>query len=190
MRITKIIAGLATSVWLLSVAYSADTYSLDSVHSNIGFSVRHLGITNVKGKFEDVSGTLVYDDKNVTKSSVKVTIKAASVNTDSNMRDKDLRSANFFETDKYPEITFVSKSVTKVKDGYILYGTFTMHGVSKDISIPFEILGTTKDPWGGTRMGVEGGVTINRQDYKMTYGTSIVGSDVKISLDAEWVKQK
>ncbi len=196
MSIKKVFAGLAGGLLLASIAFGADIYKIDPVHTNIGFSVRHMGITNVKGKFGDVSGTIVYDDKNIAKSSVNVTIKAASINTDNDMRDKDLRSANFFEVDKYPEITFVSKSVKKSGDEYILTGTFTMHGVSKEISFPFTIIGITKDPWGSTRMGTEASLKVNRKDYGINYnkvldnGGLVVANEVKIELEVEAVKQK
>ena len=188
-----LVIGFILSILTVGLVFAADTYKIDPVHSNMGFSVRHLGITNVKGRFDDVSGTINYDDKDITKSSVTVTIKASSINTDNTMRDNDLRSDNFFDVAKYPELTFVSNSIqkTSTKDKYIAKGTFTLHGVSKEISILFTILGTTKDPRGNTRMGIEcDPITISRKDYGMTYGSMMVGDDVKISLDVEAIMTK
>jgi|WetSurMetagenome_2_1015567.scaffolds.fasta_scaffold436445_2 polyisoprenoid-binding protein YceI len=175
---------------------AADTFTIDPSHSNIGFSVRHLVISNVKGTFADFAGTIVYDSSDVTKSSVNVTIKVASINTAVEARDTHLKSPDFFDAAKYPEITFQSTKVEKTDSGLMVYGKFTMHGVTKDIAIPFAILGTTKDPWGNFRLGAEGTLSINRLDYGLAWsklteaGGLVVGNEVKIDLNVEAVKKQ
>jgi len=180
----------------IGLAYAADTYQIDPVHTHIGFAVRHLVINNVKGEFTDYSGTIVYDESDITNSSVEVTIKAASINTGNAKRDADLRSPNFFDVEKYPLITFKSKRVEKKGDGYRLVGDLTMHGVTREVAMPFKILGKIKDPWGNTRIGAEASLTLDRRDYGLKYakkidaGGLIVGNEVKIELNVEAVKQK
>lgn len=196
MRLKKMVWALLLSLFLVNAVFSADKYALDPVHSSIGFSIRHLVINSVKGKFTEFTGTLLYDEGDITKSSVNVTIKAASINTGTPNRDKDLRSANFLDAEKFPELTFQSQRIEKRGDGYVAVGTLTMHGVSKEISLPFTITGKIKDPWGGTRMGIEAGITLDRRDYGMNYGKTldggglVVGNDVKIEIAAEAVKAK
>jgi polyisoprenoid-binding protein YceI len=196
MYLKKMIWASVLSLFLVSTVFSADKYTLDPVHTSIEFSVRHLVINNVKGKFTDFSGTLLYDDGDITKSSVSVSIKAASVNTGTPNRDNDLRSANFLDAEKFPEITFQSQRIEKREDGYLAVGTLTIHGVSKEITLPFSITGKIKDPWGGTRMGIEVALTLNRRDFGMNYGKTldggglVVGNDVKIEIAAEAVKAK
>jgi polyisoprenoid-binding protein YceI len=196
MYLKKMIWASVLSLFLVSTVFSADKYTLDPVHTSIEFSVRHLVINNVKGKFTDFSGTLLYDDGDITKSSVNVSIKAASVNTGTPNRDNDLRSANFLDAEKFPEITFQSQRIEKRGDGYVAVGTLTIHGVSKETALPFSITGKIKDPWGGTRMGIEVALTLNRRDFGMNYGKTldggglVVGNDVKIEIAAEAVKAK
>lgn len=177
-------------------AMAADKYKIDPSHANVGFSVKHMVITNVKGKFTDFSAELVFDENNLAASSLNATIQVASINTGNKKRDAHLRSPDFFNAKKYPEITFVSNKIEKTADGYIARGTLTMRGVSKEIALPFKILGKIQDPWGNTRMGTEGGLTINRQDFGVKWnqnldaGGVVVGNEVKIELDAEFIKQK
>ena len=195
MRYRTIASSLALSLVLATRAFAADNYEIDPVHSRVGFSVRHLTISNVQGRFMDFAGKIQYDEQDVTKSSVDVKIQAKSVNTENEMRDNDLRSPNFFDVAKYPEISFKSSKVEKQGEGYVLVGTLTMHGVSREVQVPFTSLGKAKDPWGGTRVGFDAGVTINRQDYGLTYakaietGGLVVGNDVKIELNIEAAKK-
>lgn len=193
MQARKIVLVAALLLFLAAPAWSADTYQIDPVHSTLGFSVRHLMLSNVQGRFNDVSGTILYDEQDITKSSVKVTIQAASINTENQNRDNDLRSPNFFDVANYPTLSFESKRVVKRRGGYVLIGTLTMHGVSKEVEIPFRILGKVKDPWGNTRIGLEGGLSVNRQDYGIAYnktfegGGLVVGNEVRIELNVEAV---
>ena len=173
----------------------AGDYSIDPAHSTIGFAVRHLEISLVDGRFKEFTGTIRYDDKDVTKSSVTFAAKVASIDTEVEARDTHLRSADFFEVEKYPEMTFKSTRVERRSDrGYVLHGDLTLKGVTKPVAIPFTMTGAVTDPWGGTRFGVEGRTTINRRDFGITYGNALpgggfdVGDEVEITLRLEAVK--
>ncbi len=196
MRFKSVLLSAAAGLLVAGTAFGADSYKIDTAHSSVGFSVKHMVITNTKGNFKDFSGEILFDPKNVTKSSVKVTIKAASIDTDNADRDKHLRSGDFFDAETHPEITFVSKKVEKKGDGYLLTGTLTLRGVSKEVSFPFTLTGPVQDPWGNTRIGAEAGLTINRQDYGVSWnktldtGGVLVGDNVKIELAVEAVKSK
>jgi polyisoprenoid-binding protein YceI len=178
-----------------TMAWCADRYEIDKVHSTIGFKVRHLGLSSVTGKFADFSGTIMYDEKDVTNSTASVTIKTASIDTGSEKRDEHLRSADFFDVAKYPEITFVSKSVSKKGEDLVLAGALTMHGVTRDVSIPFTIGGKATDPTGVVRAGAEGATTLNRLDYKigdnkmLNSSTMLIGNEIKVELLVEAVKK-
>ena len=176
-------------------AFGADSYSIDAAHSSIVFSIRHMAISNVRGRFTDFSGTLVYDEQDINKSSVEITIKAASINTDVKQRDDHLRSADFFDVAKYADITFKSARIEKKGETYAAIGMLTMHGVSKEVAIAFKIGGKTKDMGGTIHLGAEGMLTINRQDYGISWnktldnGGLLVGNDVQIELNIEAVKK-
>jgi polyisoprenoid-binding protein YceI len=173
----------------------AGGYDIDPAHSIIGFSIRHLEINWVEGRFKDFKGTIHFDDSDVTKSAVEFTAKIESIDTGVAPRDKHLRTADFFDAEKYPEMTFKSTRVErKGKDGYVLYGDFTLKGVTKQVQLPFTITGAIKDPWGNTRFGVNAQTKINRRDYGITYGSAMsgggfdVGDEVTIELHLEAVK--
>jgi polyisoprenoid-binding protein YceI len=178
-----------------STAFAADRYEIDPVHTRIGFTARHLMINNVSGRFMDFTGNILYDEQDITKSAVAVKVQAASVNTENKMRDDDLRSPNFFDVVKFPEVVFQSSRIEKQGDGYVCIGTLALHGVSKEVSIPFAILGKIKDPWGNTRIGLEGELKIDRRDWGLMYsktldnGGLIVGNDIRIDLNVEAVKK-
>jgi polyisoprenoid-binding protein YceI len=179
-----------------SAPIPAGTYQLDPAHSSINFSVRHLTINLVRGRFTDFSGVIRYDDKDIAHSSVEFTAKAASINTDVAKRDEHLKSADFFDVAKYPEITFKSTGVERRgNDAFLAHGDFTLHGVTKQISLPFKLTGPVRDPWGGTRFGVEASTTLKRQDFGMNYaqmveGGPVIANDVEINLQLEAVKQE
>jgi polyisoprenoid-binding protein YceI len=171
------------------------TYNIDPAHSLIGFAVRHLEINWVEGRFKDFTGTISYDDKDVTKSSVEFTARVASIDTEVEARDKHLRTADFFDAEKYPEMSFKSTRVErKGRDGYVLHGDLTLKGVTKPVALPFNITGAVKDPWGNTRFGVEANARINRRDFQINYGNAFagggfdVGNEVTISLRLEAVQ--
>lgn len=171
-------------------------YTIDPGHTEIGFSVKHLVITNVKGQFNEFEGTIFYDPEKIENSSVDVTIQAASVDTDHEKRDADLRGEGFLEVEKFPTITFKSTEVREKGDAFVAVGNLTIHGVTKQVEIPFVLNGPIQDPWGNTKIGVEASLTINRKDYGLTYnkmleaGGLVVGDEVKIQLDVEAAKNE
>jgi len=174
---------LATS----SLALATDTYTLDTAHSSANFSVRHMGISTVRGRFTDLSGTIVFDEQAPEKSSVTAVIKAASVNTDNATRDKHLNTPDFFDSAKYPEIRFQSTSIRhEGADKYVAVGNLTIKDVTKQVEIPFT-LAKGKGMKGEPRLGVEGSLTINRFDYHVSYDPTGMGvsKDIKIDLSVE-----
>ena len=186
---------LAASV-VASTTWAADTYKIDRVHSSIQFVVRHLVVTKVKGEFNEFAGTIVYDDKHILDSSVEVTINAASIDTKESKRDDHLRSPDFLDVAKFPQIAFKSTRIEKTGDGFAVVGNLTMHGVTKEIRIPFSIAGVITDPWGNTRLGLSAKTELDRQDYgvswskKMDSGGLVAGDDIEIEIEIEAVKEK
>lgn len=179
-----------------AVAVRADVYTIDKGHSEVSFQVRHL-VTQVRGGFNDYEGTINLDPANLEKSSVDFKIKADSIDTNLPDRDKHLKSEDFFYTEKYPEITFKSKSVKKAdKDTYNVAGTLTMRGVAKEVTLPVTFLGTVKDPWGNEKAGFATELTLNRKDYGINWnaaldnGGVVLSDDVKISINLETQKKK
>lgn len=169
------------------------TYKFDKAHSFIGFKVRHNGLIEVPGFFRDFTGSVNYDAKDVSRSTVEFTAKATSVDTGVGARDNHLRTADFFEVEKYPDITFKSTSVAKKGKGWVVTGDFTMKGVTRSISFPFQIAGflptSEKSP---ARMGITAETSINRRDYGVNYtgaklasGLFVVDDNVKIVLQIE-----
>jgi polyisoprenoid-binding protein YceI len=172
-----------------TVAQAADSYTIDPVHSTVGFSVTHLVINAVKGKFDEFSGAIVVDNGVVQQA--KGMILAKSINTGVEARDKDLRGESFFDVEKYPTITFQSKKSEKKGNETIVTGDFTMHGVTKEIALPIKITGPIKDPWGNTRIGIHAAMKLNRKDYGLNYnkmletGGLVVGDEIEIEINAE-----
>ena len=188
------IAAVVLLLLVSTVAFAgADEYTIDRAHSSANFSVRHMMLSTVHGRFTDWSASVVYDPADVTKATVKATIKAASITTDNENRDKDLRSPNFFDVEQFPEITFVGEKIEKRGDQLVLVGTFTMHGVTKKIELPFQILGTLTDARGNTRIGVEATTKLNRKEYAINWnrmldnGGAVVSDEVQIQLNLELV---
>jgi polyisoprenoid-binding protein YceI len=173
------------AILALAGAAFAGEYKIDPAHTTAAFAVKHLGISTVPGHFGDVSGAINYDEKDPSKSSVKVSIKTASIDTNNGTRDKDLRSPNFFDVAKYPEITFESNQVKKNGDDWVAVGTFTMHGVSKTIELPFTLNGPVQDPWGKQRLGVESNTKLSRAEYGITADKGLIGDEIKITLSVE-----
>ena len=186
-------AALATVLALPSFA-GVTTYKIDPRHSSAQFAVTHLMISTVRGEFHAVNGTVIVSD-DVTKSSVDVTIDATTVDTREPDRDKDLKSPNFFDIEKYPTITFKSTKVENGAPGHLkVTGDLTLHGVTKsvvlDVTVPKSPI---KDPWGLQRTAVSGTTKINRQDFGMNYSKTIdngglmISNDVDITLDVEMI---
>jgi polyisoprenoid-binding protein YceI len=191
MRYKQFVLGLAASVVLTGTAVVADEYTIDVPHSTIGFAVKHLTISTVRGKFNDFSGTVRFDENDMTKTSVDLTIKATSVDTGNPKRDEHLRTADFFEVEKFPEITFKSKRIEREGDGYVVIGDFTMHGVTKELRVPFTFAGKVTDKQGKQRIAFDGGLTLNRQDYGIAYDkTGLgVGNDIKIEFSIQAIQK-
>jgi len=153
---------------------ASGAYKMDKAHSSIGFRVRHMGLVEVPGYFRDFDGTVNYDSTDVTKSTVQFTAQAKSVDTGVAPRDNHLRTKDFFEVDTYPEITFKSTKIVKKGKGWIMTGDFTMKGVTKSISFPFNVIGFIKDEKSGaTRMGATAETVINRRDFGVNYGGNL-----------------
>lgn len=176
-----------------ATATTTRTFIIDKAHSEAVFQVRHL-ITKVRGRFSNFEGTVVFDEDRPELSSVKVSIDAASIDTSEPDRDKHLRSADFFDVETYPTLTFESTKVRKTGvSQFDVIGDLTIHGVTKEITLPVTFIGLAKDPWGKERAGFETEVTINRKDYGLLWnaaletGGFLVGDDVKINLSIQAV---
>ena len=182
---------LASLLTLAAVTLSADTYTVDKAHSDAEFKVRHL-LSKVSGRFTDFDGTIDINQKQPQKSSVQFTIKADSISTDNADRDKHLRSGDFFDVEKYPEITFKSTRMrAHGKNLYDVTGVLNMHGVSKTITIPVRVEGFVKDPWGNQKAGFSTSTTLNRKDFGLNWnkaldnGGMLVGDDIDVSISIE-----
>ena len=195
----RLLASISTIVVLsLPALASATTWNIDPDHSNIGFKVRHLMVSNVKGHFDKYSGVVNIDDKDIAKSKAEVTIDTASINTNVQKRDDHLRSADFFNVTTFPTMTFVSKKVAKAgKDKLKVTGDLTLHGITKEVVLDVE--GPTaeiKDPWGNIRRGAVATTKINRKDFGVVWnkaletGGVVVGDEVTITLEVEMIKAK
>jgi polyisoprenoid-binding protein YceI len=186
---SRMLAALAVALLLALTAAAQDTWQLDPPHSSAQFSVRHLGVSTVRGAFTKVSGSMQYDAAMPGKSSIQVTIEAASVDTRVEMRDNDLRSANFLDVQKYPAITFQSKKVESAGPGKLkVTGDLTIHGVTKEVIL--DVDGPTpaiKDPMGKQRlrMGASATTKINRMDFGVSADAGMVGDEITITLDVE-----
>jgi len=173
-------------------------YNFDRPHSVIGFKVKHNGLIYIPGYFRDFTGEINYDAKDVTRSSVNFTAKASSIDTGVTPRDNHLRSADFFEVEKFPEITFKSTKVEKKGKELMLTGDLTMKGVTRSVTFPFSIAGFLPgNQRNGPRMGVMGETKLNRRDYGVNYGGNIPGTnipviadDIQITLQIEAVQPK
>lgn len=171
------------------------TYKIDKSHSEAIFQVRHL-VTKVRGRFTDFEGAIEFNEANPEQSSVHFTINTTSIDTAEPDRDKHLRSADFFEVEKFPQITFVSKRIVKRgAETYDVTGDLSIHGVTKEVVLPVAHMGKAKDPWGNDRIGFEAESSLNRKDYGLHWnaaletGGFLVGDDVKISLEIQAVGQ-
>jgi len=191
--ITIIISIAVLAVPALSLA---STWTIDPEHSNVGFKVRHLMISNVKGSFEKFSGTVIINDRDITRSKVDVSIDTNSINTTVRKRDEHLRSADFFDVARYPAMTFVSKRVVKEGEGRLkVIGNLTLHGVTREVTLDVEGPSReSKDLWGNTRIGVTATTRINRKEFGLTWnkmletGGVAVGEEIAITLEIEMIK--
>jgi len=173
------------------------TYTIDPVHSVADFKVRHLMVSNVRGEFSGVTGTVQFDAANPANSKVEATIDVNTIQTRDAQRDTHLKSADFFDVEKYPKITFVSNKVVKTGDEeYKINGDLTIHGVTKEVTLEVEgPAPEAKDPYGNVKTGASAKTKINRKDFGLVYnaaletGGVLIGEDVQIHLDLEFTKQ-
>ena len=187
-----LLAAAIASFLVGAASAQVQTWNIDSAHTAAQFSVRHLGISTVRGAFTKVSGTVQYDAANPAKTVIDATIDASSIDTRVEMRDKDLRSASYFDVEKFPSITFKSKRVEVAGAGKLkVTGDLTIHGVTKEAVLDVEgPSAPMKDPWGNNRVGASASTKINRQDYGVSGGTPMVGDEIPITIDMELVQPK
>lgn len=185
------------AVGILGASAAAQTWEFDKAHSRIGFSVRHLVISKTKGYFDDFSGQVIFDGKNLEKGTASVTIQVGSIDTDNGDRDTHLKSADFFDIEKFPTMKFTSKKITPGEGNrFTMVGDLTIKGVTREVALEGEFFGTKDDARGNTRAGFSAATTINRQDFNVTWdnklqdGSLVVGNDVSIELEIELVKSK
>jgi polyisoprenoid-binding protein YceI len=191
----KSILGLALALAAAPLAF-AQTYTIDGSHSKAQFSVRHMMVSNVRGEFSKIKGTVSYDEKNPAATRIEATIDVASINTGEPKRDEHLKSPDFFDVAKYPTITFISKSARKTANGLAVTGDLTIHGVTKEVVLQVEGPSPeVRDPWGNLRRGATATTKINRKDFGLTWnaaletGGVVVGDEVSITIDVEAVRQ-
>lgn len=168
------------------------TWNLDPAHTNVNFAIKHFGISTVRGRFDDVKGAIIANAEHPDQSSVSVTIAAKSIDTNVQMRDDDLRSAHYFDVATYPEITFDSTKILSPSPGLLVaVGNLTIHGVTKEVRLPFVVEGPVKDPFGATRIGIESQVHVTRSEFgiggqdKLLGGALAEGDDVTITISTE-----
>ena len=176
------------SAFVLS-ANAADTFKVDSVHSFVLFSVQHLGIANTYGRFNDITGTVVFDEDNPSKSSVELSVPIESLDTHNSIRERSLKSPAFFDAKQFPTMTFKSTKVEGSGDTLKVSGDLTIHGVSKPMTVDFKKGGEGKGVFGEMRGGGETRFTIKRSDFGMNFQQGAVGDEVTIVLSLEGIKK-
>ena len=178
-----------------AIAGDRATWTIDPSHSTIEFVAKHMMITTVKGRFAEFEGTVVADETNLADSTVEVTMKAASLDTRSDQRDAHLRSPDFLDVERFPEVTFRSTRIEGTKHEFQLVGDLTIRGVTRPITLDVTFEGEGKDPWGGTRASFSAKGKFDRRDYGLTWnvaletGGILVSNEVKINIEAQVVAQ-
>ncbi len=180
------------------LAASADTWQIDPVHTTVEFTVRHMMISNVRGQFTKVAGTITANGNDPASVRIEANIDTSSIDTRSADRDADLKSANFLDVAKYPTMTFKSRKIEPAGAGaWKIVGDLTLHGITREVTL--DVQGPTapiKDPWGNTRVGASATTKISRKDFGLTWnklletGGAVVGDEVAVSIDVEAVKKK
>jgi polyisoprenoid-binding protein YceI len=191
----KAIVIAASLLLILASLTRAEKWELDIPHSSVGFSVRHMVVTKTHGKFNDFTGYIDFDGKNIEKGSAEITVQIVSIDTDNKTRDDHLRSPDFFDAEKFPTMTFKSKKVIKGSGSeFKLVGDLTIRDVTKEVTFDCEFNGLINDPMGNTRAGFSATSKINRQDFnvkwskKLDTGGLVVGDEVKIAIEIEAIK--
>ena len=186
---------IVIALFSVALAQAQTTWKIDPSHSSIRFAVDHMVISEVEGIFSKYEGSISATTADFSDAKINFVVEVNSVNTDNEKRDEHLRGADFFETEKFPKATFVSTSVTKTgTNKYNLKGNFTLHGITKEITLAMTYGGTTKDPWGNTKAGLKVTGVINRTDFGLKYnsvleaGSMMIGEDVTITAKVELVK--
>ncbi|NOU28331.1 MAG: YceI family protein [Polyangiaceae bacterium] len=175
---------------------TTSTWNIDASHSSIHFIARHMIITKVRGAFKAFAGTIALDEADMTKSSVQVDIEAGSIDTAEPKRDGHLKSPDFFDVEKYPSLSFKSKSIQKSGNNYEVVGDLTIHGVTKEVTLHSLFEGRGKDPWGGERVAFAAKTSVNREDFGLTWnqvleaGGVLVSSKIEIELEIQAVLAK
>ena len=173
-----------------SSAFAADKFEIDPGHSGVTFMTTHLGVGAFQGRFNDISGSYMLDTADFSKSSIKLEVKAESVDTLDKKRDDHLRGPDFFNTKQFPKIAFESTSVTKNADGTLkIAGKLSFHGVTKDVSFNAKFIGEGKDPWGGYRSGFYGELVVKRSDFGVNFMPGGIGEEVTLRISIEGVKK-
>lgn len=172
-------------------AQAVERYQLDPVHSYVGFAVRHMLVSWVKGQFNDFSGEILYDPEDLARSSVSVVIQTASLDTRNERRDNHLKSPDFFAVEEFPEITFRSKRIEPRGDAYVAIGDLSIRGVSKEIELPFTLAGPVTAAGGRPRLGAEAALTLHRHDFQVSWNRFlegvglVVGDEARIEIQVE-----
>jgi len=190
MATIRLAIAIAALAFTASALAQTTTWQIDPAHSSAQFSVKHLGVSTVRGAFTKVSGTAKHDPTDPSKGSLDATIDATSVDTRVDMRDKDLRSPNFLDVEKYPTITFHSKHVQSAGVGKLrITGDLTIKGTTKEVVL--DVDGPTapiKDPWGNQRVGASATTKISRSDFGVSADAGMIGDDLTITIDAELIQ--
>jgi polyisoprenoid-binding protein YceI len=196
MNKRNLLLSLIGTLLASGITVAAEEFAIERAHSSVSWAVQHLVITKTKGQFKDFTGSIRFDENNVQNSSVEVVIQAASIDSDDEKRDAHLRSADFLDATNHPTITFKSKKITQNGDGYAAVGDLTIRGVTRETTLPFSLTGPIAGPMGNKRIGIEADVTINRQDFGVSWskaldsGGLVVGNDVAISIVVEGVAEQ
>lgn len=170
-------------------------WSIDPTHSEVGFKVKHMMFTNVSGKFKTYDAEITTEDDDFTKSEISFSADINSIDTNNTDRDNHLKSADFFDAENHPKLTFKSLSLTKSGDEYQLTGELTLHGITKTVKLDAEVSGLLKDPWGNTKVAMNISGKINRKDWGLNWNSALetggvlVGEDVKLNIELQLLKQ-
>lgn len=190
IRISAMLMAFGSLVFIPLAATAADTFKVDPVHSAVVFRIQHLGISYVQGRFNNVAGTIVFDNKAPENSSTEISVKVEDIDTFNAERDQHLRSSDFFDAEKYPVISFQSDKFKKMSDNiYSVSGRLTCHGVTRPITVKVRHIGSGYDPWGGFRAGFETSFVIKRSDFGMTHMLGGVGDEVGLTVTIEGIRQ-
>ena len=190
-RFVSAAAAVAVAVlFLTGTAVAAESYKIDPIHSQVIFKVGHFGVSKIYGRFNDLSGSFVFDAEKVAGSSFEATIKADSIDTHDAKRDQHLKSPDFLNAKQFPVITLKSKSVSKSADGvYEAVCDLNLHGVKKEVTIRIEFIGEGDDPWGNHRSGFGARFTIQRAEFGMNFMPGGIGNDVEMIFNIEGIRE-